>query len=386
VRRRAASSLPNPFMTRAARGSYSASMDVVTVDLTGGRVAEEAQMRVFLNFGEHGRELITSQVAFRLLQLLSLGPAATAVAALRGSAPSGGGAAALAAALERTVFKVVPLENAGGRAKVESGELCLRKNGRGVDPNRNWGMHWGFKEKDFDPYEEAPGAHPFSEPEAVLLRDALAAWRPLAWVNVHSGMRALFMPYDHVAAMPQGPGGDAMRAVLASLRASHCPECVTGSGGASVGYLAHGTATDYIFVNMSVPVVMTWEIFGDEKAAFDDCFRMFNPLTREEHDTVADTWAAACAALPGALAEHVAPRPRGWAAGAARTGATAVRRAGGDALPGAAPLPRPWIAYGGAALLVVGALTMAAGGARRRAGARAAARDAAGAFAGKQSV
>jgi hypothetical protein len=45
-------------------------MDVVTVDLTAGRVAEAEQMRVFLNFGEHGRELITSQVALRLLQLL----------------------------------------------------------------------------------------------------------------------------------------------------------------------------------------------------------------------------------------------------------------------------------------------------------------------------
>lgn len=41
----------------------------------------------------------------------------------------------------------MPLENIRGRAKVEAGQLCLRKNGRGVDPNRNWDYHWGEKEK-----------------------------------------------------------------------------------------------------------------------------------------------------------------------------------------------------------------------------------------------
>ncbi len=276
---------------------------MVTVDLTAGRVPPERQLRVFLNFGEHGRELITSDVAERLLRLLAAGPEAAA------RTTRGGEAAARA--LRRTVFKVVPLENAGGRAKVEAGELCLRKNGRGVDTNRNWGAHWGFKEKDYDPYEEAAGARPFSEPEACLLRDAVAAWRPHAWVNVHSGMRALFMPFDHVADTPRGRAGEALRAVLAALKQQHCADCVTGSGGASVGYLAHGTATDFMYLNLSVPVAMTWEIYGDLQAPNDDCFRMFNPLTRTEHDRVVATWAAACLALPGALMLHPdVPQPR----------------------------------------------------------------------------
>jgi len=55
----------------------------------------------------------------------------------------------------------LPLENANGRKLVESGQLCERKNGRGVDPNRNWDAHWGFKESDYDPAEEYPGAAPF---------------------------------------------------------------------------------------------------------------------------------------------------------------------------------------------------------------------------------
>ena len=57
--------------------------------------------------------------------------------------------------------QVVPMENERGREVVEAGNLCERKNGRGVDTNRNWEVHWGHKEKDYDPAEEYPGTHPF---------------------------------------------------------------------------------------------------------------------------------------------------------------------------------------------------------------------------------
>lgn len=53
------------------------------------------------------------------------------------------------------------MENVRGRERVEAGDLCERKNGRGVDPNRNWGVDWGNKEPDYDPKEEYPGAAPF---------------------------------------------------------------------------------------------------------------------------------------------------------------------------------------------------------------------------------
>ena len=316
--------------------SYSATLDVVTVDFTGGRVPAERQLRVWLNFGEHGRELITSQTALHLLSLLALGPEAAVEAA--------GGDAETLHALRRTVFKVVPLENRGGRAAVEEGQLCLRKNGRGggVDTNRNWGVHWGFKERDYDPYEEAGGAHAFSEPETVLLRDALAAFKPHAWVNVHSGMRALFMPFDHVAQEAPGAGGEGMRAILGALKERHCADCVVGSGGASVGYLAHGTATDYIYLNMSVPVAFTWEIYGDFEASNADCFRMFNPLSREGHDATVTAWAAACITLPGLLRLHPeVPQPRESeerAALAGGEGAAAAAAAGSLRLPRKAAL------------------------------------------------
>ncbi len=58
-------------------------------------------------------------------------------------------------------------------------------------------------------------------------------------------------------------------------------QCAVGSGGKSVGYLAHGTATDYMYETLKVPLAFTWEIYGDAAAPYEDCFRMFNPVTRQ---------------------------------------------------------------------------------------------------------
>lgn len=34
-------------------------------------------------------------------------------------------------------------------------------------------------------------------------------FKPHVWMNVHSGMEALFMPYDHLATIPKGPIAEA---------------------------------------------------------------------------------------------------------------------------------------------------------------------------------
>ena len=35
-----------------------------------------------------------------------------------------------------------------------------------------------------------------------------------------------------------------------------------------------------MYERLKVPLSFTWEIYGDSKADFHDCFRMFNPLER----------------------------------------------------------------------------------------------------------
>lgn len=72
-------------------------------------------------------------------------------------------------------MQIIPMENIHGRDIVEKGNFCERKNGRGVDPNRNWDVHWGFKEKDYDPAEEHPGAAPFRYIDAFAPRN-LEPW------------------------------------------------------------------------------------------------------------------------------------------------------------------------------------------------------------------
>lgn len=69
-----------------------------------------------------------------------------------------------------------------------------------------------------------------------MLRDIAAAFQPHAWVNVHSGMEALFLPYDHVARVPEGPDAAASLALLQHLNVTSCGgRCAVGSGGKSVG-------------------------------------------------------------------------------------------------------------------------------------------------------
>ena len=161
------------------------------------------------NYGEHGRELITVEVA---VQLSASWRAASTKPPRSRTLGSLCGLEASAALLRLRVQDCSVDVN--GRAKVEAGDLCERKNGRGVDCNRNWAVDWGVKAPDYDPYEEYPGTAPFSEPEAFMLKTLLEEFEPHAWVNVHSGMEALFLPYDHKATEPEGPGADAMRDIL----------------------------------------------------------------------------------------------------------------------------------------------------------------------------
>lgn len=141
----------------AEDAGYSADLMLVSVEPGGLNRAHAERLRVLVDFGEHGREFISSEMGLRFLETLA-DPAGVASIVGHGDA---GVLRRLQHILHRTSFKILPMENPRGRELVERGNLCERKNGRGVDPNRNWGVHWGFKEKDYDPKEEHPGKAPF---------------------------------------------------------------------------------------------------------------------------------------------------------------------------------------------------------------------------------
>ncbi|XP_058090681.1 metallocarboxypeptidase A-like protein MCYG_01475 isoform X1 [Magnolia sinica] len=268
---------------RAGSKGYSSEILVVTYNRVKKDIDSSSKFRILLSFGQHGRELITSEVALRLLGILSEEHKIPRIDMF-----------SLNKILENLVIKVVPMENPNGRGLVEAGDLCERRNGRGVDLNRNWSVDWGKKEKDFDPYEENPGSAPFSEPETQIMRKISKSFNPHIWVNVHSGMEALFMPYDHRNTTPVGFAADIMRSMLENLNHLHCQDrCLVGSGGGSVGYLAHGTSTDYMHDIVKVPMAFTFEIYGDSETSSKDCFKMFNPIDRITFNRVVSSWTAA---------------------------------------------------------------------------------------------
>ncbi|KDP36803.1 hypothetical protein JCGZ_08094 [Jatropha curcas] len=262
---------------------YQAEITVVTYCRSRRESDDRSKFRILLSFGQHGRELITTELALRILSILS------EEQFLPNISP-----ASLNSTLDKLVIKVVPMENLNGRKLVEEGDLCERRNGRGVDLNRNWSVDWGKKEKDYDPYEENPGTGPFSEPETQIMRKLALSFDPHVWVNVHSGMEALFMPYDHKNTTPDGLPSRRMRSLLSELNQIHCHKrCMIGSGGGSVGYLAHGTATDYMYDIVKVPMAFTFEIYGDLTASEKDCFKMFNPVDLTSFNRVLNDWSAA---------------------------------------------------------------------------------------------
>lgn len=79
-------------------------------------------------------------------------------------------------------------------------------------------------------------AAPCSEPEVQMLNRVAQEFQPHVWINMHSGMEALFMPYDHVAALPDDSAGRVSLSLLLALDSVKCGgRCATGSGGKSVG-------------------------------------------------------------------------------------------------------------------------------------------------------
>lgn len=280
--------------------NYTSSMRIVTVEPGGLTKDHSKKARLVVNFGEHGRELISPEIALRLLEALC--DKKTRNAVLKEHKVD---VKAVDELLNKVVFQIIPVENPRGRELVEAGDMCERKNGRGVDPNRNWAVHWGHKEEDYDPAEEFPGSNPFSEPETSMLKALVHEFKPHVWLNVHSGMEAMFLPYDHKNEVPEGPAAEATLAILERLNKELCAgRCGVGPGGKTVGYLAHGTATDYMQDEEHVGLVMTWEVYGDDNASFSDCFRIFNPLEEQGYESVVGQWTAAVFALVSALPGH----------------------------------------------------------------------------------
>eukprot|EP00793_Prasinoderma_coloniale_P000198 PRCOL_00005708-RA len=284
------------FAGDAADAALERTMPVVTLTDTSAPAA--GKERVLMVFGEHSREVITSEVALWFVRAMldavgvdtgalgagreaplsrwaEFGPALDVFAGTQGlsaetvaAAAAGGAKAAWGAAIRRALLGaeivIVPVENAAGRRDIEGGRLCDRVvRATGVDLNRNWPYMWK-RSPSARRSETYGGPEPLSEFESRAVLALARRFAPLrSYVNVHSGEWALYVPWDHksaLAAPTDGLAGDAMDVLHAMNRFCRCK---AGAAGAVSGYLAFGTSMDYMFTEMRVPYPITVEVFGD---------------------------------------------------------------------------------------------------------------------------
>ena len=250
---------------------------------------DEGTLRVMGVFGEHGREFVTSEVVLRIVEEVCG----------RKKAEEG----KWKELLERTEFVLVPVVSEDSRIISEGGKWCGRLNANGVDVNRNYKWYWGKTDDTSFVKEEKPGSKPFSEMESRAVRTLVKVFKPHVYISVHSGGRALVMPWDY------GGGraferGSLMEKLLERLQEVHCPDCSIGTVRELFQYNAFGTGVDYVHGIERVPLAFTMEIFGDDPEDNNDCFASFNPITGATYEEVVGNWAKAFSTIAKLLHEN----------------------------------------------------------------------------------
>lgn len=213
---------------------------------------------VLLVFNEHARERITGELALRVINKLTTWKPSKRVT-------------------------IIPVLNVWGRKYVEAGHPCQRKNQNGVDTNRNYQMRGVNTHRYAKNSEEYQGPRPLSEKESKLVSSLLLTGVK-RYVNVHSGEKSLYMPYD--SRTQQKPTNYKKMENNIKLWSLYCPECAVGSAAGTSFYKAYGTSVDYAIDQAGVPEAYTFEIYGDTQY---DCERMFNPRLRDLTKTL-DQW------------------------------------------------------------------------------------------------
>jgi hypothetical protein len=235
-----------------AESADASGIHVATItDFKAGTAVSDKQT-VLLVFSEHAREIITSEVALWLSQILVYESSAISVwpellTTLRNdtSQPPDAVAATVrewvAEFRRRFRIKIVPLANLEGRRQFEAGHLCLRKTPSGVDLNRNWPLFWQAVQLSDDSYG---GSLPLTERQSRLVKQLAEKERPRCYINVHSGEWAAYSPWDSKRSKPPDLP-PAMPALMREL--GRVCNCKAGPAGAVSGYLAYGTSMDYMY-------------------------------------------------------------------------------------------------------------------------------------------
>lgn len=221
-------------------------------------------IRVLVVCGQHGRELVSSELCFALLRMLQM-----RVQDIE-----------MTEALQNVTLRhvglwMVPVANPAGRALAEEQDPCHRGNARGVDLNRNFPPHGcDYGDGRAPGSEEYAGGFPMSEVETKSLEEYLEYVRPHVLFNVHSGGEGILLPYD--AGFEEPPPHYSTMVRLAK-RARGNWTMPLGSASTLV-YPACGTLVDHALASHGTQLGYTLEIFANASASpLDECRAFFNP-------------------------------------------------------------------------------------------------------------
>ena len=256
----------------------------------------------FLLFGEHARELVSPETALELVRRLCRKTD------------------------DGVTYRIIPDANPKGKQGVEAGNFCMRTNDRGVDLNRNWmeSTEGSDREKsghavsimlnstmvvnqsseDFESTQTNSGAMPFSEIETATVRDVLIEFNPTLFISIHSGTRGMYTPWasdghadsfwrSFVPAEERAHNDfKRMKELISSVDDKRC-NCPLGEAFDKIGYSSSGTCIDWAYTNLKTRWVYAFEIYNDYSNGLDDCFALFNPISRSQLGEVTQNWAEA---------------------------------------------------------------------------------------------
>lgn len=242
------------------------------------------QYRVMIVCGQHGRELVSSELCYTMISLLQNKiKEIKYVVELQ------------ALKLEEVGFYIVPVVNAHSRHLAYALGSCARTNFNGVDPNRNFPSEFPKPPAHLYPpgSEEYAGAYPLSEPESIDLDKYMSYVKPHILLNIHSGGNAVLIPYD-ADVIDQPPHYKHIVRILnhiksSSLESPHFQFDFKMGPSSILYYPAHGTLMDYSINTKGVDVALTLEIFANESQK-GNCLNFYNPRPGIELSDTIEKW------------------------------------------------------------------------------------------------
>jgi hypothetical protein len=161
-------------------------------------------------------------------------------------------------------FLIIPIANPSGRALVEAGSFCVRKNSQengNTDINRNFLPWWSHGEAS-SAAEVYRGTSPLSTFEARVI-DNLASnpslGKPSVYLDLHSGARTIMTPWAFING--KSNEYDKQFKILNIIKDTFCEDCQIGPNSVTIGYAGAGSALDSMFLNRKIKYSMLWETY-----------------------------------------------------------------------------------------------------------------------------